>query len=61
MTRMERLAEENHESLTVEVDCGYNHPERQGRLLSLDFAVWIGEGIKGKRKVPHSHYVEGYC
>ena len=58
MTMVQRLANENHASLTVTVDSGYNHPERQGRLPILDLEVWIGEGSDGTRRIMHSHYMK---
>ena len=52
------LADEIHTSIQVEVDCGYNHPERQGRLPILDVEVWIGEAEDGSMRILHSHYVK---
>lgn len=58
MATMESLANETHSSLSVTVDCGYNHLNRQGRLPILDVEVWIGEGSSGSKKILHSHYMK---
>ena len=58
MELVEGLANGVHESIKVEVDCGYNHSEREGRLPVLDIEVWIGEGKDGKLRILHSHYVK---
>ena len=44
--------------LQVEIDCGYNHEERKGRLPVLDVEVWVGETEDGKLKILHSHYMK---
>ena len=58
MEKVKVLADGVHPSIKVEVDCGYNHQERNGRLPVLDVEVWIGETEDGRLKILHSHYVK---
>ena len=58
MERGKNLADSIHPSIQVEVDCGYNHAQRQGRLPVLDIEVWIGEAENGRLKTLHSHYMK---
>ena len=58
MEIVENLANGVHQSIKVEVDCGYNHPERKGRVPILDVEVWVGETEDGSVRILHSHYVK---
>lgn len=58
MERIQVIADSVLECIKVEVDCGYNHPEKQGRVPVLDVEVWIGKGGDGRLKIMHSHYVK---
>ena len=58
MGKMEDLANTTHASLSVTVDCGFNHPIRQGRTPSLDVEIWIGQAADGSRRTLHSHYMK---
>ena len=58
MKKVKDLANSIHPSIQVEVDCGYNHPERHGRLPILDVEVWIGDAEDGTTRILHSHYMK---
>ena len=58
MEKVKGLADGIHPSIQVDIDCGYNHPERQGRLPILDVEVWVGEAEDGKVRILHSHYTK---
>ena len=56
MERVRLMADGVQDSIKVEVDCGYNHPDR--RVPVLDLVVWIGEGEDGRLRIMHSHYMK---
>jgi hypothetical protein len=58
MDVIEGLANSIHKSIQVEVDSGYNHPERGERLPILDVESWIGKGEDGRVRIMHSHYMK---
>lgn len=58
MERVRVLADSVQNCIKVEVDCGYNHPERRGRVPVLDLEVWISESVDGKLKIMHCHYMK---
>ena len=58
MERVKKIADGIHPSIQVDVDGGYNHIQEGGRLPILDLEVWIGDGVDGKRRILHSHYMK---
>ena len=58
MKRVKDMADGIHPSIQVEIDCGYNHVERKGRLPVFDVEVWVGETEDGMLKILYSHYMK---
>ena len=58
MKKVKGLSGDIHPSIQVDIDCGYNRPERQERLPILDVEVWVGEAEDGKVRILHSHYTK---
>ena len=53
MTRVKTIEDSIETCIKVEVDCGYNHPDRNGRLPILE--MWIGRSADGRLKIMHNH------
>ena len=58
MDRFGVVADGVHHSIKVEVDSGYNHSDRGGRVPILDVEVWIGQDTEGGWRIMHSHYMK---